>query len=275
MKFNNSQNGRQGFTLIELLTVIAIIALLATLLFPSMAGAVARARVAGCQSNLRQIGAAVALNAADNDQQLPRYQTTSSSRHFWWGYYAVGLEWALVEDFKSTIPSNTNYPTGNRVFLCPASTVKWDQGLLQYRARGMPCMNNTYEGNYYNYKLSTLNNTGGDPDAGAVPGITKFNWYTSPTRMPFQWCSVRLTTDPVMAANYNVNVLAARSWHGEQERPVLFLDGHVKNLVRPEYTQHAGQALLTAKMAPNINYKANHAGWNNAWNGGDFAIVEY
>ena len=280
MKFNNSHHGRQGFTLIELLTVIAVIALLSSLLFPSVVNALAKARTARCQSNLRQIGAAVALYAASNDMDLPRYQNTTSSRHFWWGYYAIGLERALAEQLGSIQPADTNRATGNAVFICPASSLRWDSGITRYRARGVPCDNNTYEGLYYNYKMSTLNVTSGDTDAGAVPAITKYSWYTSPARMPFQWCSIRLTVDPEMIAQYTVNTLAARSWHSEQERPMLFLDGHAKVLVRPEYTQHSGQAILNPKTLPNINYNSRHAEFQPGspvqWaNGGDFATAEF
>jgi prepilin-type N-terminal cleavage/methylation domain-containing protein/prepilin-type processing-associated H-X9-DG protein len=58
---------RSGFTLIELLVVIAILALLAALLFPALAAARERAREAACQSNLKQIGAAMRLYLDDWD----------------------------------------------------------------------------------------------------------------------------------------------------------------------------------------------------------------
>lgn len=48
-----------GFTLVELLTIIAIIAVLAALLFPSLRLAKARAVVVSCASNLRQTGVAI------------------------------------------------------------------------------------------------------------------------------------------------------------------------------------------------------------------------
>lgn len=50
---------RRGFTLIELLIVIAIIAILAALLFPIMMRAKESARMAICTNNLRQIGLAI------------------------------------------------------------------------------------------------------------------------------------------------------------------------------------------------------------------------
>jgi prepilin-type N-terminal cleavage/methylation domain-containing protein/prepilin-type processing-associated H-X9-DG protein len=62
---------RRGFTLIELLVVIAIIAILAAILFPVFAQAREAARKASCQSNLKQIGTAVAMYTQDYDGTYP------------------------------------------------------------------------------------------------------------------------------------------------------------------------------------------------------------
>lgn len=62
---------RRGFSVLELLTVIALIAVLAAMLFPVLATAREKARATTCTSNLRQIGAAMALYAQDYDDLYP------------------------------------------------------------------------------------------------------------------------------------------------------------------------------------------------------------
>jgi len=62
---------KRGFTLIELLVVIAIIAILAAILFPVFAKAREKARMASCQSNLKQLALGVAQYAQDYDETNP------------------------------------------------------------------------------------------------------------------------------------------------------------------------------------------------------------
>lgn len=61
----------RGFTLIELLLVIAIIALLAGMIFPVTGQIIDRARITTCMSNLRQLGMAAHAAANDNDNRFP------------------------------------------------------------------------------------------------------------------------------------------------------------------------------------------------------------
>jgi prepilin-type N-terminal cleavage/methylation domain-containing protein/prepilin-type processing-associated H-X9-DG protein len=61
---------RLGFTLVEILVVIAIIAVLAAILFPVIAGATRTARKATCISNLRQLVLAQKMYSDDYDRTI-------------------------------------------------------------------------------------------------------------------------------------------------------------------------------------------------------------
>ncbi len=62
---------RRAFTLIELLCVVAIISILAAILFPVFAQAREKARQATCLSNDRQLGLALLQYVSDYDDQFP------------------------------------------------------------------------------------------------------------------------------------------------------------------------------------------------------------
>ena len=68
---SRTQNRLRAFTLVELLIVIAIIAILAALLFPVFSRARENARRSSCQSNLKQIGLGLMQYTQDYDEKLP------------------------------------------------------------------------------------------------------------------------------------------------------------------------------------------------------------
>lgn len=70
---------RQGFTLVELLVVIGIIALLISILLPSLNRARETANRVKCASNLRQIGQAILLYANENKGNYPRGRYVAGS----------------------------------------------------------------------------------------------------------------------------------------------------------------------------------------------------
>lgn len=100
---------RGAFTLIELLVVVAIISLLAAILFPVFSQARERARRSSCASNFRQIGLGMMQYAQDYDETMPLF-----SYNGFGGYNgADGARWAdLIQPYlKST-----------QIFDCPSGT---------------------------------------------------------------------------------------------------------------------------------------------------------
>ncbi len=95
---------RRGFTLIELLTVVAIIALLVSILLPSMSRAREQAKRVYCSSNLRSIGQAALAYANEDEHELliPIHQsmvTYKPSSDYWLWRTAM---WVFVRRSLST-----------------------------------------------------------------------------------------------------------------------------------------------------------------------------
>jgi prepilin-type processing-associated H-X9-DG protein/prepilin-type N-terminal cleavage/methylation domain-containing protein len=69
---------RRAFTLIELLVIIAIVAILAAILFPVFAKAREAARKTACLSNMRQLGMSTRLYMQDYDDRFPQTKQTDA-----------------------------------------------------------------------------------------------------------------------------------------------------------------------------------------------------
>ena len=82
---------RRGFTILEMLVVIAIISVMASLLFPVLMSAREKARQATCASNLRQLGLGIDQYEQDNDDYGPGSPTNASGngKLGGWGYYTA------------------------------------------------------------------------------------------------------------------------------------------------------------------------------------------
>lgn len=74
-----TRHGARAFTLIELLVAIAIIAILASLLLPSLGRAKGSAHKTACVSNLHQVGLAWRMYLDDHDGRFPDRRDLKSS----------------------------------------------------------------------------------------------------------------------------------------------------------------------------------------------------
>lgn len=69
---------RYGFTLVEMLIVLAIVLLLAALLFPAFAQVREKGRQSSCTGNLHQLGLALSTYSIDYDEQFPTSALSSA-----------------------------------------------------------------------------------------------------------------------------------------------------------------------------------------------------
>src|SRR5436309_11525355 len=82
----------QAFTLVELLVVIGIIALLVSILLPSLNRAREAAKATKCLSNLRQLGLAFVMYTNENQGRFPTAAVLYNARDedwIWWQQTAV------------------------------------------------------------------------------------------------------------------------------------------------------------------------------------------
>lgn len=154
---SRSWRGAPAFTLIDVLVSMAVIAILISIILPSLHGASQTAKQVVCRSNVRQIGIGIAMYADENNDRIPpstnvglaaggsdqawktmMLRTAAPSGQFAGRWDGLGL---LVE----------NYLPAPKLFYCPSHTGEfrfgdiadtWDaegteiMGNYQYRARG-------------------------------------------------------------------------------------------------------------------------------------------
>lgn len=237
---------RQGFSLVELLVVMAIIAVLVSMLIPAVNRVRAAANSTYCKNNLRQLGLAIHLYAHEHDNDLPPVTEfawflppgAGNKEVYWFG--------EVLPDKSIDFSTGTlsRYMEGNMASMqCP--DFKTGQFVQRF--------NGASSGYGYNYQY-----LGGGPTQGpngqavkasisisSVKSTSTTIAFADSARVPFQGGGTLLEENLFLDPPSN-NYPSVHFRHGSGHANVLWLDGHVS-------AEHYSQA--------------NSPGWFNAQQG--------
>ena len=214
-----------AFTLVEMLVVLAIIALLASLLVPTIQHSQARAQAAQCVSKLRKMGVAHALYQNDNDG----YLADNSRQRLPPGVNGQGWTQKLAPYMGVDPGTDLRPKTGETTFTCPL----------------VP--EGTFYGLWASYHVNGHLNTDVDRQQGQTLKLAAFSHPSS---------KVFLGDCANIQARFKHNEFAivkgniAARHQGKAN--MLFLDGHVAALGAPPLPEVGGSWATGARwLMPN------------------------
>ena len=203
-------DGHAGFTLIEVLVVVAIIAVLASIIFPVFSSARAKARSTRCVANLKQIGLAVDMYATDYDELYPLGKDPADEAYpEMWSEYPYWQVW--IPYMPRLHDALDPYVRNKELWHCPS-----DRGFTELED--------------YNVPLDAT------PSSFAKFGTS----YHYRTEVAFSMTTVGNMSDP---AKINLMFDAHGSWHGRSNKlsrkrwNVLYADGHAKTANLQQWTE--------------------------------------
>ena len=214
---------RKNFTLLELLLVIAVIAILASMLLPALGKAKSIARQSQCANNLKQIGVAFIMYTEDNSGWLP-VGTGAPAPAGSWCYQ-------LASYLKIDWLANSYWPiSGPPVFYCPAALRCTTNSTVQTRE----LYNLSYGYNRFFYdtaqgkcrKLATVSR----PSScllGADLEYIDVDPYVDGANYSGYVCAV--VGNPNSLSDWKPQLFAYRHL---KKANVLFVDGHISSSVR-------------------------------------------
>ena len=110
--------------------MIAIIAILAAMLFPAFARARENARRSSCQSNLKQIGLGIMQYTQDYDERLPNSQDGGASAvaapDVSWNYFSGST--GVANNFDMSRGALFPYLKSTQIFVCPSDPIGQSSG---------------------------------------------------------------------------------------------------------------------------------------------------
>jgi prepilin-type N-terminal cleavage/methylation domain-containing protein len=210
----------RAFTLIELLVVVAIIAILAAILFPVFAQAREKARETVCTSNARQIGLQVRMYVSDYDDVMPIFYAYNSKPPAGAAGHK-GIELLVLPYGKSM-----------ELFRCPNDLGGPAVADPTYGCPGRSSYHSCY-GSSYRFSRGCFSLVAGESSQNNEPSAVSRPVADASFALPAE---TRMMRDEMMAfftlEKYGYVPDYFRSWHA-RGGGVIFVDGHAKFTVSP------------------------------------------
>ena len=214
----------RAFTLVELLVVISIIALLLSILMPSLQKAREQAQRLICATNLKNLGIATQTYILENNEEIYFAQYLPSPGSSMDNLYGGGASWEdfLLKEVYNTVDYFYDPSKGGfnkeffKYFFCSRFKPS-DPAYLPYAESGYAT---TYA---YNYDLLRIYHYSTSPNVKPlkpinISGTSRCLLLTCGSKRPGTWLTLR---------GVNLDRYAGYDNHGGRSN-FMFLDGHVK-----------------------------------------------
>lgn len=217
-----NRNPQRGFSLIELLTVIAIIAMLAAILYPVMNSVKGRARRGQCMSNLREISSALRQFKMDENNCPPflLYKPIDSKGALgpWSGIYPYlpTLSRYHCPDSANALPDSTGAVPPNSTSVLSYPDKSPGTATLYYFDSYdgmMDAPGNTYHAHYNPFRKWASDYTQAPPS----DYVRQLRWRKPPSDTVVTWCGFHRVTPGLVADP-----------KGKGTEIFLWYDGHVQ-----------------------------------------------
>ena len=211
---------RSGFTLMELLIVIAIIGILAGMLFPAVNYVREKARKNECLNNLRQWGVALQGYLDEHRGRFPSYEADISKADAWFNVLPPYLGVDPLKDMDRTPAPGRGIKS---LFLCPSESV------------GLGDDDETASKSYFSsYTMNTW-----IKDSGLR--LSQLNEQHDPPIVPATFVVFAETGDGTVGG-INLSMVTEKNFRHARSFNICFADGHAENILENDAWNGSGHS---------------------------------